>query len=121
VLESERETLTDVVHAIQDMFTSGELFGDSRHVRFVEVGLTAGQLTIVFDSPAAQGARFAYIEAIEGLVSEFPGDPQAIAALVIVHLEEVVIGNGWWDNASIVPLGEYRLVWPGWQEQREDA
>jgi hypothetical protein len=121
VLESDRETLTETVHVIHELFTDEQVFADSRHVTFVEAGLVSGLLVIVFDSPAARGARFAYLEALDGLVSEFPGDPQAIAALVMVHLEEVVVGNGWWDNPSIVPLAEYRLLWPGWQERLEES
>ena len=121
MLESDRETLTETVHVIDELFTNEQVFADSRHVSFVEVGLVSGLLVIVFDSPAASGERFAYLEALDGLVSEFPGDPQAIAALVIVHLEEVVVGNGWWDNPSIVPLAEYRLLWPGWQERLAES
>jgi hypothetical protein len=127
-------TLDEAVRVIAERFTGpskplrsvqGQLtsatdaaFAGSRHVKFVDIGLIDELLVILFDSPAARNARFAYIEALDGILREFPDDPEDIAALVITHLEEVVAGSRWFDSPRIVRLGVYGLIWPIWQSDR---
>jgi hypothetical protein len=131
MLESESVTLNKTVDLIVEKFmgrprqsrtsrreqapTPDAVFSGSAHVQFVDVGVIDGLLVIVFDSPAAGGARFAYLESLDGLVREFPDDPEAIATLVFVHLEELVAGARWFESPRIVTLAEYRLFWPTWQ------